>query len=129
MGVTFSACYQPEETTFGVNAKIVCDSSDIWWLLGYLNSSLVTYFVRAVLLRSNMITSGYVSRIPIVPLPQRTKTQIASIAKQAFDEKIENGQAGEFVKQIDKAIYEGLALSEDLVCHIQDFCSDLLRRT
>ncbi|OAD20744.1 hypothetical protein THIOM_003533 [Candidatus Thiomargarita nelsonii] len=39
--------------------------------MGYLNSRLVTYFVRGILIRTNMITSGYGFRLLIFPVQKK----------------------------------------------------------
>ncbi|WP_300260389.1 N-6 DNA methylase [Clostridium sp.] len=84
MGVSFNACILPKNSTFGVNPNIICESEDVWWLLAYLNSSLVTYLVRGALIRSNMITSGYVSRIPLLSFTKDEKAKLAQLAKNAY---------------------------------------------
>ena len=73
MGVSFGAAVLPGNSAFGVNANIFPNEEDRWWLLAYLNSSLCNYLVRGVLLRSNMITAGYVARIPVPDCRQRHK--------------------------------------------------------
>ena len=85
MGLPFGACYLPENSTYGVNANIFTPKEDIFWMIAYLNSSLVTYFVRGVLIRSNMVTSGYISQIPILNFTQDEKTQLEQITKKAVD--------------------------------------------
>ena len=37
MGVAFGAAILPKDATFGVNANIIVDESEKWWLLAYLN--------------------------------------------------------------------------------------------
>ena len=123
MGLPFSACYLPENSTFGVNANIFCSRSDIYWLMGYLNSSLVTYFVRGVLIRSNMITSGYVSRIPIIPLPESIKIKLAAVALSAMEKKTTYG-----IEQIDQIIFDYLQLNQKDIAFTQEFSSNLSKR-
>lgn len=127
MGVTFTACYLPPNCTFGVNANIICSKNDIWWLMGYLNSSLVTYMVRGILLRSNMITSGYVSRIPIVQLDQDAKDRIAAISKEAY---LNRGVKSDYaVKKIDELLFSTLHICEETQKQISVFCNDVIRYT
>jgi hypothetical protein len=123
MGLPFSACYLQENSTFGVNANIFCPRSDIYWLMGYLNSSLVTYFVRGVLIRSNMITSGYVSRIPIIPLPESIKIGLAEVALSAMEKKTTHG-----IEQIDQLIFDYLQLNQGDITFIQEFSRNLSKR-
>jgi hypothetical protein len=94
MGVPFSACYLPEGSTWGVNTRISCGEDDLWWLLGYLNSGLVTFIVRAVLNRSNMVTSGYISRIPLPSFSTGTKEKLGRLARQAYSSFRARGSYG-----------------------------------
>lgn len=80
MGLPFSAAYLPKEAVTGVNPTIFPPKEDIDWLLSYLNSSLVTYIVRGVLIRSNMVTSGYVGCIPILNFSRTDKAKLGDIS-------------------------------------------------
>ena len=128
MGLPFGACYLPKGSTYGVNANIFCDKKDIWWLLAYLNSSLVTYIVRGVLIRSNMITSGYVSKIPVIELSENVKATLGVIAKAAFDGKTPPKEACSFVKKIDEILFKELRLSKEIETDIIHFASNLQSR-
>ena len=128
MGLPFGACYLPEGSTYGVNANIFCDKKDIWWLLAYLNSSLVTYIVRGVLIRSNMITSGYVSKIPVIELSENVKATLGVIAKAAYDGKTPPKEACNFVKKIDEILFKELRLSKEIETDIIHFASNLQSR-
>jgi len=128
MGLPFSACYLPIGSTYGVNANIFCNKEDIWWLLGYLNSSLITYIVRGVLIRSNMITSGYVSKIPVIELNKKTKKELASIAKKAFNEKVSPKDVNGIIQKIDRIIFNELELSNEIETEILHFTSNLQSR-
>lgn len=129
MGLPFSACYLPQGSTYGVNANIFCDSeSDIWWLLAYLNSSLVTYIVRGILIRSNMITSGYVSKIPVIDLTNDSKNKLSHIAKKAFSDRVSPKDVGEVIKRIDEVLFNELNLSETTKTEILNFASNLQSR-
>ncbi|WP_203368841.1 N-6 DNA methylase [Cysteiniphilum marinum] len=127
MGVPFTACYLPPNSTFGVNANIICDHADLWWLIGYLNSSLVTYFVRGVLLRTNMITSGYVSRIPIVNLSIKSKNRIKDLSIIEYKKK---GKTSiKTIQKIDNILYKELKIDPQTQHYISEFCNDLLNYT
>ena len=130
MGVAFGACYRPQGALFGVNANFVDLGDDLWWLLAYLNSSLVTYLVRGVLLRSNMITSGYVSRIPLLPLSADAKRTLAALAHVEY-ERCRQGAAADagIVAAVNAVIYREAGLPPEDIQHVQEFCGDLLRRT
>lgn len=128
MGLPFSACYLPKGSTYGVNANIFCEKKDIWWLIAYLNSSLITYIVRGVLIRSNMITSGYVSKIPVIELGEKIKNKLEVIAIEAYNTKITPKEANHFVKKIDEIIFGELTLSEKTITDILHFASNLQSR-
>lgn len=127
MGVSFAATYLPAGALFGVNANIFPESEDIWWLLAYLNSTLVTYLVRGVLLRTNMITSGYVARIPLISLSAAQKRRLTSIARRAFASGTQPFDAE--IAAIDEVIFGAAKISDASREFIQYFCSDLLRST
>lgn len=129
MGVQFTACKLPEESTFGVNTCIICDDKDIFWLLTYLNSTLVTYLVRGVLNRSNMITSGYVSRIPLLNFDNDAKDKLTYLGKLAYERAKDKKEIYEILNEIDKVINDTAGLSINTVSYINKFKIDLIKRT
>jgi N-6 DNA Methylase len=130
MGVAFTACYLPLNSTFGVNSNIFTNNEEeLWFLIGYLNSSLVTYIVRGMLLRSNMITSGYVSRIPIPMLDKRTKEEIASISKDEYNSKNEQDNSNIAISKIDQLLFDQLKFSGDTIKRIVQFCVNVVAST
>lgn len=128
MGVPFSACYRPEQTTFGVNANIVLRDQD-WWLLSYLNSTLATYLVRGILNRSNMITSGYVSRIPVPEFSRTIRDKLSRIAREAVSKKISPSETRRYVRLVNDLVFADLGLSLGTQMILNAFCADLLRTT
>ena len=129
MGVRFGACYLPPGSTYGVNANIILPDEDAWWLMSYLNSRLVTFLVRGVLIRTNMVTSGYVSRIPIPDFSRKAKVRLTSIARKAYDAKVDAKNQSDYIDQIDDVVRAELALSNDDARHLRSFASNLLRAT
>ncbi len=129
MGVAFGAAILPKDATFGVNANIIVDESEKWWLLAYLNSSLCTYLVRSILLRSNMITAGYVSRIPLPSISASTRTELAELSKKAYNEKVSPKEATLYIRPIDQILFRDLSISEDTQNEIHRFCSDVIKNT
>lgn len=128
MGLPFSACYLPEGATFGVNANIFCDKKDIWWLIAYLNSSLITYIVRGILIRSNMITSGYVSKIPIIQFSSKIKKELALIAMNAYNEKVQPKDSNKYIENIDSIIFKELNFKQSITDEIRHFALNLQSR-
>jgi len=125
MGLPFSACYLPENSTFGVNANIFPTKEDLLWLLSYLNSHLVTYFVRGILIRSNMVTSGYISQIPIIDLSSDDKNDLGNISGLILDGTLEIDKG---ISQINSVIYRNLNLSQTLIDKVEDFALNLTKR-
>ena len=122
MGLPFSACYLPSGSTFGVNANIFPSKEDLFWLLSYLNSSLVTYLVRGVLIRSNMVTSGYISRLPILHISFEDKYKLSMIANQVIAGDITHMQA---LEMIDNIIFRVANLSNSTITMINNFCKTI----
>lgn len=129
MGVQFTACKLPKESTFGVNTCIICDDKDAFWLLAYLNSTLVTYLVRGVLNRSNMITSGYVSRIPLLHFDNEAKEKLSYLGCSVYDKVKNEEDINEILNEIDKVVNDTADLSNDTVAYINKFKIDLIKRT
>lgn len=125
MGLPFSACLLPENSTFGVNPNIFAPDEDIYWLLSYLNSHLITYLVRGVLIRSNMVTSGYVSQLPVLPFNKKEKAKLELVAKGIISESIDLKDG---INQINVIIYKHLDLKEKLVQMVDDFANNLGKR-
>lgn len=127
MGVPFAACYLPPNSTYGVNANIVCPEQDLWWLLAYLNSHLVTYMVRGVLIRSNMVTSGYVSRIPVPKLSRETKQALAAAAGEAFRRQSAERDYADYLNRINRALYAELGITKRSAGMMARFAGDILK--
>lgn len=122
MGLAFSAVYLPANAVTGVNPTIYPPEKDINWLLSYLNSSLVTYLIRGVLIRSNMVTSGYVSSLPILDFSENEKNMLGDIARLAREKKIETDRA---IEKIDKLVFQKANLSDIVIDNIIYFSKNL----
>lgn len=127
MGVTFGACYRPEGTVFGVNPNIICDDSETWWLLGFLNGRLATYLIRGILLRTNMVTSGYVSRMPLPELSTATMSTLSRLSKTAYQERLVGCSMETIRDEIDATVFSSLRLSDATIETVVDFNRDLRR--
>jgi hypothetical protein len=128
MGVAFGACYRPERAMCGVNANIMLPDESAWWLMAYLNSRLVTYLVRGVLLRGNMITSGYVARIPLPELSPPIRRRLDAIARAAHADRGHPQRTDGFVGDIDRLLQAELGLRDPTAEMLAAFSSELLRR-
>ncbi|WML42409.1 N-6 DNA methylase [Neobacillus sp. PS3-40] len=129
MGVEFTACILPENSTYGVNANIICDDSDAWWLLAYLNSELVTFLVRGILIRSNMITSGYVSRIPLITLNEDEKIILGKLGYKAYVEAKGDNSYQEILNEINNVVNKNAGISDNTIKIIRSFNLDLIKNT
>lgn len=131
MGVKFSASYLPTGCLFGVNANIFPDNQeDLFYLLGFLNSNLVEYILRKVLNRTNMITSGYLKKLPYISPSMKDKKKIAALTKTLVHAKQENPlvETEETEKKIDTCIFDVYGVSEDDQVQINEFCADVLEQ-
>lgn len=129
MGVSFNACILPMDVTFGVNPNIICETKDAWWLLAYLNSSLVTYLVRGALIRSNMITSGYVARIPLLNFTLKEKEELTYLSKRAYKLRRNNSNINIELESIDNIVNHVAKISDKSKGLILDFKKYLVEVT
>lgn len=125
MGLPFSAVYLPENCVTGVNPTIFPPKEDIKWLLAYLNSSLVTYLIRGVLIRSNMVTSGYVSCLPVISFSKEEKAVLSNISNLVINNQLDVREA---TKRIDDLIFAKQIVPLSIVHSINDFCVNLAAR-
>ena len=125
MGLPFSACYLPEYSAFGVNANIFTPKKDLFWMISYLNSHLVTYIVRGILIRSNMVTSGYISQIPIIDFTEEEKSELSRITENVINKMLNVEKA---ISEINNIIYLNLNFDASIVEKIADFALNLSKR-
>lgn len=122
MGLPFCAAYLPKEAVTGVNPTIFPPAEDINWLLSYLNSSFVTYIIRGILIRSNMVTSGYVGCIPILNFSDDDKNKLSEISSYARKGIIRIDDA---VSSIDEIVFDNVNLSVNTKNQIIYFSKNL----
>ena len=129
MGVAFGAAILPEGSAFGVNANLFPKEKDRWWLLAYLNSSLCNYLVRGVLLRSNMISAGYVARIPIPELTTAARSELEHITREAYEARPGSTELPEYVERIDEVVFSACGMPGPDRGGIREFCANIVERT
>ena len=129
MGVSFGAAILPGNAAFGVNANIFPAEQDRWWLLAFLNSSLCNYLVRGVLLRSNMITAGYVARVPVPDMPVAARKQLDHIAREAYEARPNPEAAQAFTGRIDELVFDASGIPVVDRNRIRKFCENIVERT
>ena len=89
----------------------------------------MTYLVRGVLNRSNMITSGYVSRIPLLNFDNEAKERLSYLGCSVYDKVKNEEDINEILNEIDKVVNDTADLSNDTVAYINKFKIDLIKRT
>lgn len=130
MGVEFSACYLPKNTAFGVNSTIFCNNkSDIWWLLAYLNSDITKYILRNILIRGNMVTSGYVSRVPVLPFTDEEKKLLTKYAQNAYRKAKIGKTITDELNKINEVTFQHSKLKKSDINQISDFCKNIIKMT
>lgn len=131
MGVKFSASYLPEGSLFGVNANLFPEEqSDLFYLLGLLNSTLVKYILRKVLNRTNMVTSGYIKKIPYIS-PSKEKKQIVcqNVKKLVEGKRLDPAYSTQPLhEEIDNIIFDVYGISKEQRAHIKEFCDNMLEQ-
>lgn len=125
MGLPFSACYLPKDAVSGVNPTIFPPSKDLYWLMAYLNSSLVTYLVRGVLIRSNMVTSGYINKLPIIDFNIDEKENLKRVTESVLNNILTPSLA---IEKIDEIIFSKNIISSTTIKQIADFNIDLYKK-
>ncbi len=129
VGVAFGAAVRPPDTLCGVNPNVIVEETDKWWLLAYLNSRLCLYLLRGVLLRSNMVTAGYASRIPVPEFDKQTRSNLANIAQNAHQNaRSRTGGEGERAL-IDELVEATLMLGDSVTEQLRAFSADPTRLT
>jgi hypothetical protein len=127
MGVRFGAALRPKGTACGVNPNIIIEDERQWWLLSFLNSRLCLYLTRAVIIRGNMITAGYASRIPIPSFDALTADKLSELGMAGF-RAAQNGHSIKETKlAIDDTIEQFVGLSNDTRRLLQNFERDPTR--
>lgn len=129
MGVAFGAAVRPPDTLCGVNPNVIVGENDKWWLLAYLNSRLCLYLLRGALIRSNMVTAGYASRIPTPRLDERIRTQIGDLAREAYHSASRGGDTSQQKARIDTLLEVSLGLETNVVELLRAFAADPIRLT
>lgn len=129
IGVEFNACILPNGSTYGVNPNIICENDEVWWLVAYLNSALVTYLVRGALIRSNMITSGYVSRIPLLDFEEEEKEELKLLGKKAYELRKSNKSIIDELNSINKIVNHAAKISNESEKFIFNFKEHLVKST
>lgn len=131
MGVKFSACYLPPGCLFGVNACFFPESrGELFALLGYLNSRLATYLLRAILNRSNMVTPGYVKQLPYLPPDSPTHRRVAALAEE-ITERLRRSPGADIAGrqcEIDALLFDLYGVPDPLRAEITDFTDHLMDR-
>ncbi|MFZ0474292.1 MAG: N-6 DNA methylase [Halobacillus sp.] len=129
MGVEFSAAYLPPGSLFGVNANLFPKNQEaLFYFLGLLNSLLVKYMLRKFLNRTNMITAGYLKKLPYVEPSESLKEVVveSTISLIEGKKKDPSFNTQKLQRKVDQAIFESYGIPEATQSHVKRFCKDLL---
>jgi hypothetical protein len=129
MGVAFGATVRPPNTLCGVNPNVIVADTDKWWLLAYLNSRLCLYLLRGVLIRSNMVTAGYASRIPVPRFDACTKEALGDFGERAYHRALGGQKSDDQKSKIDNLIESKLAFQESVIEQLRAFSANPTRLT
>lgn len=124
MGVVFSAAVRPDGSVCGVNPNIKVAEHDKFWLLSYLNSSLALFLIRSVMIRGNMITPGYLQRLPVPIVSEECKERLATLARTAHDRRSRGESVDAILEQIDHALFDELSFTPETIRSIGYFCQN-----
>lgn len=120
MGVKFGGTIRPAGSACGVNPNVIIEDERKWWLLSFLNSRLCLYLTKGVIIRGNMITAGYASRVPVPHFSMSSTQRLSELGFAGFEAAKSKKPIAEIKAEIDRTIEAELDLSTDTV--------DLLRR-
>ncbi|MGP4076200.1 HsdM family class I SAM-dependent methyltransferase [Halobacillus sp. K22] len=129
MGVEFSAAYLPQGSLFGVNANLFPENhKDLLYFLGLLNSQLVKYLLRKFLNRTNMITAGYLKKLPYVEPSGALKEVVVESTASLIDGKKKDPSFNtqKLQREVDQAIFDTYGIPITTQTHVMRFCKDLL---
>lgn len=75
-----------------------------------------------------MITSGYVSRIPILNFSNKAKSRLSEFGFKAYSEKVDSNRSDSFISIIDEIIYEEGGIGQKTKDVVNEFKQDLLKK-
>jgi hypothetical protein len=127
MGVKFGATIRPENSACGVNPNLVVDETQQWWMLAFLNSRLCLYLTRGVIIRGNMITAGYASRIPVPKFDVATTSRLGELGRAGFNAAKEQSSIRHIQVEIDETVESALSFSKATRDLLGEFQRDPIR--
>ena len=75
-----------------------------------------------------MITSGYVSRIPILTISNIAKNRLSEFGFKAYSEKVDSSRSENYISMIDNIIYEEGGIGQDTKKIMNEFKQNLLKK-
>ena len=76
-----------------------------------------------------MITSGYVSRIPIINFTKEEKDRLICLSKEAYELAANKKSIGYVMLQIDNIINMAAKISKETIISINSFKDNLVKNT
>jgi len=131
VGVGFSASYLPAGNLFGVNANFFAkNKTELFYALGLLNSKVVRYMLKAVLNRTNNISSKYIKKLPYLEPSAKEKEKIANEIEDIVN-KLKLNSEYDFSKQqnmFDEYFFNIYGVSDNDRKLIEDFSGDIYNK-
>lgn len=131
VGVGFSAGYMPKNNLFGVNANFFTKNKlDLFYCLGLLNSQIAKYILKAVLNRTNNISSMYIKSLPYKEPEPQIKKHISAIVKNIVKNKQKNPNydISEKQKYLDDLFYATYKISKKQQKIIEQFVNNIYNK-
>jgi hypothetical protein len=72
-----------------------------------------------------MVTSGYISQIPVIPFSEQEKKQLNDISKNILESKLSIDSG---IEMINSLIYYNLKLRNEVILKLEDFVHNLNKR-
>ena len=71
-----------------------------------------------------MVTSGYISQLPVPQIPDEIKLTLGNLSKDVLDQKLEVNSA---IEKIDEVLFKYLNINSSVVEKIKQFANNLSR--
>lgn len=130
VGIRFSASYLPSGNVFGMNTNLFFDTDDdLFYFLGFLNSSFVEYALRAVINRTNNVSSGTIKKLPYVAPNEEAKIEVAETARFLVKSVRDNPlfDLAPHQERINKIVFDTYKIPSKDRIWIDYFCSNIMQ--
>ena len=127
VGIRFSASFMPSGGLFGVNANFFTeDRTNLFYLLGLLNTNLAWYFARRILIRTNNISSNYLKRLPVI-YPNKEEIKLIAELVEQYTSRLLMGNVadeGHLLKELNIRFNRIYKIDDECQLAISDFVNN-----